>query len=95
MAAYVVVDVEPTDPERAARYRELSGRSVEQHGGRFLARGGHLEMLEGDWQPERLVIIEFESAEAAQAWYDSEDYGAARAVREGAGTWRMVVVDGV
>jgi uncharacterized protein (DUF1330 family) len=95
VAAYVVVDVERTDLDRAARYSELSGPSVERHGGRFLARGGALRVLEGDWQPARLVVIEFESAEAAQAWYDSEDYRAARAVRDGAGTWQMVVVDGV
>ena len=54
-----------------------------------------MHVLEGGWQPERLVVIEFESAEAAHAWYDSDDYRAARAVREGAGNWQMVVVDGV
>jgi len=93
--AYVVVDVQRTDLERAARYSEMSGPSVERHGGRFLARGGAMHVLEGGWQPERLVVIEFESAEAAHAWYDSDDYRAARAVREGAGNWQMVVVDGV
>jgi uncharacterized protein (DUF1330 family) len=95
VAAYVVVDISQTDPERAARYRELSGPSVERHGGRFLARGGGLTVLEGRWEPDRLVIIEFPSSNAAQAWFDSDDYGQARAVREGAGTWQMVVVDGV
>jgi uncharacterized protein (DUF1330 family) len=93
--AYVVVDVERTDLDRAARYSELSGPSVERHGGRFLARGGAICVLEGGWRPERLVVIEFESAEAAREWYDSEDYRAACAVRQGAGNWRMVVVDGV
>jgi uncharacterized protein (DUF1330 family) len=95
VAAYVVVDISQTDPERAARYRELSGPSVDRHGGRFLARGGRLTVLEGKWEPDRLVIIEFPSSNAAQAWFDSDDYGQARAVREGAGTWQMVVVDGV
>ncbi len=95
MAAYVVVDISQTDPERAARYRAMSGPSVERHDGRFLARGGAIRVLEGDWQPERLVIIEFTSTEAAQAWFDSEDYRQAREVHAGAGVWRMVVVDGV
>jgi uncharacterized protein (DUF1330 family) len=95
VAAYVVVDVDRTDPERAARYSEMSGPSVERHGGRFLARGGALAVLEGDWNPSRLVVIEFASVEAAQAWYDSDDYREARAVRDGAGTWRMVVVTGI
>jgi uncharacterized protein (DUF1330 family) len=95
VTAYVVVDAERTDLERAARYAELAGESVERHGGRYVARGGAMRVLEGDWQPERLVVIEFESAEAAQAWYDSDDYRAAREVRDGAGTWQMVVVEGV
>jgi uncharacterized protein (DUF1330 family) len=95
VAAYVVVDVERTDLERAAQYSEMSGPSVERHGGRFLARGGALDVLEGDWEPERLVVIEFASTDAARAWFDSDDYREARAVREGAGNWRMVVVNGV
>jgi uncharacterized protein (DUF1330 family) len=93
--AYAVIDVRATDAEKADRYRELSGPSVEKHGGRFLARGGALLVLEGEWDPERIVVIEFPSADAAQAWYDSDDYRTARAVREGAGTWSMVVVEGV
>ena len=66
-----------------------------RHGGRYLARGGTTLTLEGDWLPDRLVVIEFESIEAAQAWYDSDDYRDIRRMREGAGEWRMVVVDGV
>ena len=73
----------------------MSGPSVERHGGCFLARGGTLAVLEGDWEPSRLVVIEFASIDAAQAWYDSDDYREARAVREGAGTWRMVIVNGI
>ena len=95
MPAYVVVDVERTDPERAARYSEMSGPSIERHGGRFLARGGALAVLEGDWDPDRLVVIEFASIDAARAWFESDDYREARAIREGAGTWRMVVVTGI
>jgi uncharacterized protein (DUF1330 family) len=95
MPAYVVVDVTHTDREKAARYGELSGRSVERHGGRFLVRGGATTVLEGAWSPQRLVVIEFPSVAAAQAWYDTADYGEARATRHGAGTWSMVAVEGV
>ena len=95
MAAYVVVDVESTDETKAARYRELSGPSVERHGGRFLARGGALGVLEGDWAPARLVLIEFPSVTVAREWYGSDDYREAREARDGAGRWRMVVVEGV
>ena len=95
MPAYAVIDVRTTDPAKADRYRELSTPSVLRHGGTFLARGGALDVLEGDWSPERIVVIEFETAAAARAWFESDDYREARAVREGAGTWNMVVVEGV
>ena len=94
MPAYVVVETLITDPERAAKYRPLSGASVERHGGRFLARGGAVTRLEGSWDPKRVVVIEFPSVEQARAWYESEDYRAARQVRAGAGEWRIVVVEG-
>jgi uncharacterized protein (DUF1330 family) len=95
MAAYAVIDVYVTDEDAAARYRELSGPSVMRHGGRFLARGGVIDVLEGDWHPARLVVIEFDSADEARAWYESDDYAEARAVRQDAGDWRVVIVDGV
>jgi uncharacterized protein (DUF1330 family) len=95
VTAYVVVDVQRTDLERAARYSELAGPSVERHGGRYVARGGATDVLEGDWDPERLVVIEFPSSDAARSWYESDDYRQARRVRDGAGTWNMVVVEGV
>lgn len=95
MPAYVLIDVRTTDEERAARYREVSGPSVARFGGRFVVRGGAMRVLEGDWEPERVVVIEFPSTEVAAQWYDSDDYRNARAVRDGAGTWQMVLVEGV
>jgi uncharacterized protein (DUF1330 family) len=89
MAAYVVVEVDSTDAERAARYRELSGASVARHGGRFLARGGELAILEGAWRPARLVVIEFDSVAAARSWYESDDLRTrvACAPARARGTW--------
>ena len=95
MPAYVIVDVDVTDEARAARYRELSGASVAQHGGHFVVRGGTMSVFEGTWDPRRLVVIEFPTMVAARAWYDSDDYAEARVVRAGAGEWRMVAVEGV
>ena len=95
MPAYLVVDARRTDLEQAARYSALSGPSVERHGGRYLARGGETFVLEGDWDPDRLVVIEFATVEAAIAWYESDDYTAIRELRVGAGEWRMVIVRGV
>ena len=91
----MIVDVTATDQEKAAAYRALSGPSVERHGGHFVARGGRTVVLEGSWDPERLVVISFPSVEGAQRWYESEDYAEARAARAGGGTWNMVVVDGI
>lgn len=95
MPAYVVVDVEVTDPEAYEGYRGLAAAAIERHGGRYLARGGELEPREGDWSPRRLVILEFDSMERARSWYDSDEYREARAAREGAATMNMVFVEGL
>lgn len=94
MPGYVVVNTVVSDPEQYESYRELAAKAVERHGGRYLARGGEMGVLEGDWKPERLVILEFESLEAARAWYESEEYAAARDARAGAATMHMVAVAG-
>ena len=95
MPGYVVVNSVVTDPEQYASYRELAAQAVERHGGRYLARGGEMGVLEGEWEPERLVILEFDSLEAARGWYESEEYAAARDARAGAATMHMVAVAGV
>ncbi len=94
MSAYVVFEIEVTDPERYERYKALSGPAVAAAGGRYLARGGRTASLEGAAPPGRSVVIEFDSLEAAVAWYEGEAYTAARALREGAGTARAYVVEG-
>ncbi len=81
MPAYVIVDVDVKDSADYDTYRPLSGASVEQYGGRFLARGGVVEGVEGDWKPSRLVIIEFPTIEQARIWYNSPEY--TRAERSG------------
>jgi uncharacterized protein (DUF1330 family) len=92
--AYVIVDVQITDPERYDAYRVLAGPAVEAAGGRYLARGGTAEVLEGDRVPNRIVIIEFDDLAAARAWYDSPAYVEARAVREGAAVGSFIAVEG-
>jgi uncharacterized protein (DUF1330 family) len=94
MPAYVVVDIEVTDPSKYERYKELAGAAVAKHGGRYLARGGKTEVLEGSWQPKRFVILEFPSVEKARAWWDSQDYAEAKAVRQGSSRTSMVVTEG-
>lgn len=95
MSAYVIVEVDVTDPEQYARYREAVPASLEAHGGRFVARGGETATLEGDWQPKRIVVIEFDDLESAKRWYDSPEYLEARDIRAGAATLRMIAVAGV
>ncbi len=95
MVAYVVVDCEVTDAVQYERYKELAPPAITRHGGRYLARGGATDVLEGDWVPKRIVVLEFPSAAAARAFYDSEEYRAARAARAGAARMNVIVVDGL
>lgn len=92
---YVVVVARCADNDALARYRELSAQAVAEHGGRFLVRGGRFEVLEGAWQPVRVVVVEFPSYDAAKAFYDSETYRQARAAREGVAEYDMLVVEGL
>jgi uncharacterized protein (DUF1330 family) len=92
--AYVVVDMDVTDPDRYAAYGELAAPAVEAAGGRYLARGGNTKVLEGDRVPHRMVIIEFADMDAARDWYDSPAYREARALREGAGVGSFIAVEG-
>ena len=95
MPAYVIASVtEAHDAEALAEYRRRNTAAVEAHGGRFVVRGGEMEVLEGDWSPVRLVVMEFDDMDAARAWYESEDYQAAIPIRQGASTTGIVLVDG-
>ena len=94
MTAYVINDMQVTDPVLLETYKALSPQTVSQFGGRFLARGGALEVIEGEWQPNRLVILEFPSIAQAKAWTGSIEYAPARAVRQQASQSNIVVVAG-
>jgi uncharacterized protein (DUF1330 family) len=95
MPAYVIADIEITDPSGYEGYAEQAPSTVAAHGGRYLARGGALQSLEGDWLPHRLVILEFESVEAAQSWHSSEDYAQLKALRQSTSHGSFVVVEGL
>lgn len=94
MAAYVIADVDVTDPAKYEDYKKLTPGAVAKHGGRFLARGGQSVVLEGNWRPGRVVVIEFPTLEQARNFYTSVEYTAARRARAGAAKMNMVVVDG-
>jgi uncharacterized protein (DUF1330 family) len=95
MAAYILVDIEVNDPTRYEEYKRLAPAAIARYGGRYLARGGEAVVLEGDWQPNRVVVLEFPSLERARAFYESPEYAEARNARKGAARMNMIAVAGV
>ncbi len=95
MPAYVIVETNVTDQEQYDRYKEAARPAIAAYGGRYLARGGELATFEGDWDPTRIVVLEFPDLETAKRWYASEEYGEARKLREGAATLNVVAVEGI
>ena len=95
MPAYLIVEVETHDPQLMAEYRALNTPIVADYGGVFLVRGGDVVTLEGDWQPERLVIIEFPTMEQAKAWWSCDEYAEPKAMRQRAGRTQMILAEGV
>lgn len=95
MVAYIINDMEVIDPALMEEYKKLSPATVRQYGGRFLARGGRTEILEGTWSPRRLVILEFPSMEQAEAWVDSPEYAPAKALRQRASRSNLIVAEGI
>jgi len=95
MSAYVLVQVEVHDPARYEDYKRMVPPSLEKFGGRFLARGGATETLEGTWSPKRMVILEFPDVARAKEWWASEEYAAAKALRQATARTEMIVVSGV
>jgi uncharacterized protein (DUF1330 family) len=93
VSAYVIAEIEVTNPDGYAEYAPLANASVLRHGGRFVVRGGPSEVIEGDWAG-RIVVLEFESLDAARAWYDSEDYQACLPLRLQNSKGRMIAVEG-
>ncbi len=95
MAAYVIVDIEVTEPVEYEEYKKKAAPTVTAYGGRYVARGGKAEILEGGWVPRRLVVLEFPTVEQAKAWWSSPEYAEARAIRWRTARTSMVVVEGM
>ena len=94
MATYVIYQGEVTDPDRYEQYKAAAAASIAAAGGRYLVRGGEVEVLEGDAPSGRTVVVEFPDRQSALAWYGGQQYSAARELRRGAATARMYLVDG-
>ncbi len=95
MTAYIIARIDVTDPEQYKAYTAVTPEVVAKGGGRFVARGGEVTTLEGPEESRRVVVVEFDSVEHAKAFYESDEYQAAKRLRDGAATGEFIVVDGV
>ena len=95
MSAFVIVEIDVHDQDLYKSYTQLTPASIASYQGKFVVRGGETMVLEGDWQPKRLALLEFPSMEIANSWWHSEEYTKARKIRQRAATTKMIIVDGV
>ena len=95
MSAYVIARVNVTDLEKYKGYQALTPAAIAKNGGKFLARGGPVVTMEGEDESRRIVVLEFDTVDAAKAFYDSPEYREARDARENAADFQMIVVEGV
>lgn len=95
MAAYLIAEVEITDPKAYEEYRKIVPATISKYGGRYLARGGTVEPKEGGWMPSRVVVLEFASMDQARKWYHSPEYAPALAIRTRAGRSKVILVEGI
>ncbi len=95
MAAYFIVDVDVKNPQAYEGYKQAAAASIAQYGGRYLVRGGKHEVLEGEWKPTRLVVLEFPTVEAAKLWYTSPEYEKVKPIRLQHAGCDLVLVEGL
>jgi uncharacterized protein (DUF1330 family) len=95
MPAYLIANIQVTNPDGYRGYAEQVGETIEAHGGRYLARGGTVEVLEGEWEPQRLVVLEFPTLESAHAWYESAEYQRLRELRVDSSHGQLVLTEGL
>jgi len=94
-SAYVIANVRVTNPTQYEEYKKLSTLAMQAHGAEVCVRGGAVQVMEGDWQPDRLVLLKFPSVDKARGFYESPEYKRAIQAREGAAITRLVIVEGV
>ena len=94
MPAYIIAEVDVTNPTGYEAYRPLAGASIAQYGGKFVVRGGKAELIEGSADPARIVVIEFADSDAAKRWYHSPEYQEALKIRLANSTGRVLLIEG-
>jgi uncharacterized protein (DUF1330 family) len=94
MPAYVIVDIDIVDPVGYEEYKKLASATVEKYGGKYIVRGGQVETLEGNWNPKRIVVLQFESMQRAKDWLNCAEYREPRKMRHRTAKTKMIVVEG-
>src|SRR5207249_12176314 len=94
MPAYIIVEIDIVEPVGYEDYKKLAAASVEKNGCKYIVRGGKTEVLEGDWKPKRIVVLEFESADRARYWLSCEEYREPRKMRHRTASTNMILVEG-
>jgi uncharacterized protein (DUF1330 family) len=95
MSAYVIVEIDIVDPSGYQEYKKLAGATVDRYDGKYIVRGGRIEVLEGDWKPKRIVVLQFESMQRAKDWLNCEEYREPRKMRHRTAKTRMILVEGI
>ncbi|PYK37642.1 MAG: DUF1330 domain-containing protein [Verrucomicrobia bacterium] len=95
MSAYVIVEIDIADPAGYEEYKKQAAATVHKYGGKYIVRGGKTEVLEGDWKPKRIVVLQFESMQRAKEWLDCEEYCEPRKMRHRTAKTKMILVEGV
>src|SRR5207247_8320214 len=95
MSAYVIVEIDITDPIGYEEYKKQAAATVHKYGGKYIVRSGKTEVLEGDWNPKRIVVLQFESMERAKEWLNCEEYREPRKMRHRTAKTNMILVEGV
>jgi uncharacterized protein (DUF1330 family) len=95
MSAYVIVEIDVHDLVGYEEYKKRAGATVHAYGGKYIVRGGKTEVLEGDWQPQRIVVLEFDSMERAKEWLTCEEYREPRKMRHRTARTNMILVEGI
>ncbi|MCO4293190.1 DUF1330 domain-containing protein [Solitalea sp. MAHUQ-68] len=94
MAGYIIVDVDIKDPDSYKEYVQLTPQTIAAYDGRFVVRGGPVELLEGEWPYGRIVVLEFPTVERAKEWWSSVEYAPAKDIRQRSAITKMILVDG-
>ena len=95
MPAYIILNIEVQDTAQFEVYKQMAPSSIAEYGGRYLVRGGQVDILEGRWTPRRVVVLEFPDRRTAREWWDSSEYSDAKAMRQGIAYTEMILVEGV